>query len=312
MNGDNTVSVVIPVFNGGRYLREALDSVLCQTLPPLEVLVVDDGSTDESAAIAEAYGPPVRVIRQANQGESVARNRGIDEAQGEWVGFLDADDIWLPGKLKAQLSLASAETVGVHALCAFVNQECRVVDRPANHAGLSAVSPDQRYSLSWLLDSHGGVIWVQSLLVRRTFSPRFPEWTRYGEDFIYVFDLVQRGEILLVDEVQCHVRLHGNNQSRDPLMVVKRHETLEQWMRGNLGVLTEQDIHAARSACIRKVVREMRRAKAARDWHSWGELRAHLRRNAHLPEARAAIRSPVPPKWVYRLVDKWRTQCPRP
>jgi hypothetical protein len=95
-------------------------------------------------------------------------------------------------------------------------------------------------------------------------------------------------------------------------MVVKRHETLEQWMRGNLGVLTEQDIHAARSACIRKVVREMRRAKAARDWHSWGELRAHLRRNAHLPEARAAIRSPVPPKWVYRLVDKWRTQCPRP
>ncbi len=70
------VSIIIPCYNGAPFLRDALDSALRQTVPPSEVILVDDGSTDDSAAIAEAYGPPVRVIRQDNQGESVARNAG--------------------------------------------------------------------------------------------------------------------------------------------------------------------------------------------------------------------------------------------
>ena len=94
-----SVTVIIPCYNGAAYLREAIDSALDQTHPPLEVIVIDDGSTDDSAAIAESYGPPVCVIRQENQGESVARNRGIDEAKGDWVAFLDADDLWKPTKL---------------------------------------------------------------------------------------------------------------------------------------------------------------------------------------------------------------------
>ena len=88
-----TISVIIPCFNGARFLRETLDSVVAQTFPPIEVIVVDDGSTDDSAAIAENYGPLVRVIRQANQGESVARNRGINESKGLYIFFLDADDV---------------------------------------------------------------------------------------------------------------------------------------------------------------------------------------------------------------------------
>jgi NAD(P)-dependent dehydrogenase (short-subunit alcohol dehydrogenase family) len=88
-----SVSIVTPCYNGARFLEGTLRSAVEQSRPPLEVLVIDDGSTDDSAAIAERVGAPVRVIRQVNQGESVARNRGLAEASGTHVLFLDADDL---------------------------------------------------------------------------------------------------------------------------------------------------------------------------------------------------------------------------
>ena len=97
-----SISVVIPCHNAAAFLRATIASILGQTEPVLEVIVVDDGSTDDSARIAELFGPPVRVVRQPNQGESAARNRGIEAAAGDWVAFLDADDLWLPTKIELQ------------------------------------------------------------------------------------------------------------------------------------------------------------------------------------------------------------------
>src|SRR4249919_215905 len=97
------ISAVVPCYNAGPFLRQTLQSVLAQTCPVFEIIVVDDGSTDESAAVAKTFRPLVRVIQQENRGESVARNRGIDEAQGDWVALLDADDIWEPTKLEKQI-----------------------------------------------------------------------------------------------------------------------------------------------------------------------------------------------------------------
>lgn len=94
-----SVSVVIPAFNAERFLAEAIRSALNQLLPPLEVIVVDDGSTDGTGEIARSFGEPVRCIRRENAGPSAARNRGIREARGEFIAFLDADDRWLPGHL---------------------------------------------------------------------------------------------------------------------------------------------------------------------------------------------------------------------
>ena len=88
------VSVVIPNYNYGQYLRQAIDSVLAQTYPAIEIIVVDDGSQDKSEAIVRSYGERVRLIAQRNQGVSVARNRGVQESAGEFVAFLDADDAW--------------------------------------------------------------------------------------------------------------------------------------------------------------------------------------------------------------------------
>ncbi|HEY2324319.1 MAG TPA: glycosyltransferase family A protein, partial [Thermoanaerobaculia bacterium] len=99
-----SVSVVIPSYNYARYLGEAIDSALAQTLPPLEVIVVDDGSTDETSEVLATYADRIRVLRQKNSGVAVARNSGIAAAHGEYVAFLDADDIWLPRKLELQMA----------------------------------------------------------------------------------------------------------------------------------------------------------------------------------------------------------------
>lgn len=90
------------VYNGQRYIREALDSIFAQNYRPIEVIVVDDGSTDETAAIAQSY-TEVRYIYQTNQGVATARNAGVRAARGEFLAFLDADDVWAPNKLERQV-----------------------------------------------------------------------------------------------------------------------------------------------------------------------------------------------------------------
>ena len=98
-----SVSVVIPAWNAQRYLGAALESVFAQTIQPLEVIVVDDASTDQTAAVARAY--PVRLESIAKSGAATARNKGIAVAQGEFIALLDADDLWLPNKLELQLGV---------------------------------------------------------------------------------------------------------------------------------------------------------------------------------------------------------------
>lgn len=96
-----SVSAVIPVFNGAKTIGRAIESVLAQTYKMLDIIVVDDGSSDGSAAIAERY--PVTVIRQKNSGPASARNTGIRVAKSEWIAFLDSDDSWFPNKTEEQL-----------------------------------------------------------------------------------------------------------------------------------------------------------------------------------------------------------------
>jgi len=98
------VTAVIPTYNRGWALAEAVDSVLGQDYPALELIVVDDGSTDDTPATLERYGERVRVIRQENRGVSAARNRGIRAARSAYIAFLDSDDLWRPGKISAQMA----------------------------------------------------------------------------------------------------------------------------------------------------------------------------------------------------------------
>ena len=98
------VSVIIPTFNRGWIVAEAIQSVLAQTYRQFELIVVDDGSTDRTASILHEFQDHIRIIRQTNQGVSAARNQGVDAAQGAFVAFLDSDDLWKPEKLAVQVN----------------------------------------------------------------------------------------------------------------------------------------------------------------------------------------------------------------
>ena len=110
-----TVSVVIATYNYGRFLSEAIDSVLAQTFKDFEVIVVDDGSTDNTSEVILIYlsRHNFHYIKKENGGQASAKNRGIDESKGEFIAFLDADDVWFPTKLERQMPLFSDPRVGV-------------------------------------------------------------------------------------------------------------------------------------------------------------------------------------------------------
>jgi glycosyltransferase involved in cell wall biosynthesis len=121
-----SISVVIPYFNGSRFIAEALASVRAQTLAPVEIIVVDDGSrAEEAQALDRAAGDCVVVHLHRNRGVSVARNTGIGRARGEWIAFLDCDDVWDPRKLELQAAVVAA------------NPDCRAV-----HTGLTQENLD--------------------------------------------------------------------------------------------------------------------------------------------------------------------------
>jgi glycosyltransferase involved in cell wall biosynthesis len=104
---DPLVSVIVPVYNGDRFLADAIESILTQTYQSYEIIVVDDGSTDHSREIALSF-PRVKYLYQPNAGCAAARNRGIEIAKGEYLGFLDADDLWMPDKLTVQIAAFKA------------------------------------------------------------------------------------------------------------------------------------------------------------------------------------------------------------
>src|SRR5688572_29700745 len=104
------VSVIIPTFNRASCVGAAIASVLAQTYTPLELIVVDDGSSDHTSTVVSAFAPRLVYMQQTHGGVSAARNRGVAASHGELVAFLDSDDLWLPGKVAAQVALLQAHS----------------------------------------------------------------------------------------------------------------------------------------------------------------------------------------------------------
>ncbi len=118
------VSVIIPVYNRKEYIQETLDSVLSQSFQNLEVIVVDDGSTDGTLDILKSYGKRIKLFRQKHAGRGVARNLGIKKSQGKYLAFLDSDDVWLKHKLKLQVEILEKKShiVCVYGACLRIDQ----------------------------------------------------------------------------------------------------------------------------------------------------------------------------------------------
>src|SRR5215471_14162103 len=124
--GEPKVSVILPTFNRARFLPDALESIFVQGLPNVQVVVVDDGSTDDTEEVVAAYGKRVQYVRQENGGPAAARNTGLSLAKGSFISFLDSDDIWLPGKMNAELSAFEdapwADAIISYAVCCLKNK----------------------------------------------------------------------------------------------------------------------------------------------------------------------------------------------
>ena len=145
------VSVIIPAYNCARYLPRAIDSVLAQTYRDYEILLVDDGSTDDTRDVVMQYGDKVTYLHQQNRGVSAARNHAISRASGELLAYLDADDMWYPAKLEKQVAfLASNPECGmVHSEMSVVNDQDEVLN--ARHYEETHRAVPQGYCLQPLL-----------------------------------------------------------------------------------------------------------------------------------------------------------------
>lgn len=289
---NQSVSVVIPCYNGSPFLRETLDSVLNQTHNPLEVLVVDDGSTDDSAAIAQSYGQPVRVLRQRNQGESVARNRGIEESRGDWIAFLDADDAWKPTKLQRQLEAIRPDVACVHTNYQFFGTSDIVRD-------LSKTPEQRRYSLEYFLLGKSP-LQPSTVMVSASLATRFPDWTQYAEDTIYFVEVSRQGRIVLVPEVLADIRSHSGSQSAAPGVAARWHETFEQWLQQNENRLNAQCVRRLRRSLLEQLTHRAFRAYYKQKQEEYDHLREYLTQFAEHPVVKPLFGKRMPARWAYK------------
>ncbi|MEO6042016.1 MAG: glycosyltransferase family A protein [Croceibacterium sp.] len=211
----SSVSVIIPNYNRAPLIGETLISVLSQTRPPNEVIVVDDGSTDGSADVISGFGRDVTLIRQENAGPAVARNRGLQIARGDFIQFFDSDDLCVREKLDVQIrALESSEAPFAYGPWL----QAQLLDGVALYSGpplQQRALPTSRSALSWYL--RGWVIVFQCCLFRRSVIDRAG---RYREDLMPTEDsellfrvLAGGGEPVHTPEALVLYRLHGQQIS---------------------------------------------------------------------------------------------------
>ena len=236
------VSVVIPCYNGGRFLREAIDSVLQQTSPAAEILVVDDGSTDDTATVARSYGQ-VRYVAQRNQGAPVARNTGIHASTGDFLVFLDADDRLHPHALATGVRWLTANPDW-----AFVSGNVRVIAEDGRPRYVPQSKPLPGDTYIQLLRAN--YIWTPGVVMYRRDVLRevkgYAGWAGASADYELNIRIARRFPIGRHHEVVLDYRQHGANMSANVRYMLKSAVTARRAERR----------HASRSAQARQAWQE--------------------------------------------------------
>jgi glycosyltransferase involved in cell wall biosynthesis len=244
------ISVVIPAYNSAAYIGETIDSARNQTQPPFEIIVVDDGSSDDTATVAARHG--ARVVRQKNAGVCAARNTGILTACGDWIALLDHDDVWEPRKLERQAAAVAARPDVACVATDFVRQHGTVVDLtpclgdPAYHFDrlraervdeTVVVCPDAAVEM---LDT-GWFLFPSAMLIRRDVLidvGMFRPEQRLCEDVDCFLRVLHRTALAVVREPLWRWREHAGNNSRNSTGIQ------EGWLRLGEFVRTEPQRYA--------------------------------------------------------------------
>jgi glycosyltransferase involved in cell wall biosynthesis len=209
------VSVVIPTYNSARYLEQALGSVLAQTFQDLEIIVVDDGSTDETSDVIGDLGAQVQYIQQRKSGVSVARNHGVAKSTGRYVAFLDADDVWLPHKLARQIDALRNVCSGRLCHSAFLVSDAHLKPLEVRRAGVGS-------SLETLL-FHGNVVGSPSTVIcdrelLRSAGGFDPDLSQCADWDLWI-RLAAHAGFLYLDEPLVRYRKHELSMSMDPRLL---------------------------------------------------------------------------------------------
>lgn len=237
------VSVVVPLYNTASFIRRALESVLNQTMGDLELIVVDDGSTDDSLAAVQSFDDArLRIVHQSNQGASAARNRGLRDARAPYVAFLDGDDFWREDKLECQLAVLDANPE-----LDLVFARCTVVDEQEAPLVLTGPCPDGPMSYSDLLSENfirnGSTVLVRrdALVAAGSFDPAFAACNDY-EAWLRVSALRPRNLVCVQQYLTFYRRRGGQISSNWRVM----RDAFEQLM---VKMQTLRPQETARSGC---------------------------------------------------------------
>jgi glycosyltransferase involved in cell wall biosynthesis len=237
------VSVVIPAYNCEAFVAEAIDSALSQDHAPAEVIVVDDGSTDGTRTVVRRFGSAVRLLEQANGGPARARNAGVRHASGDAIAFLDADDVWLPGKLRLQVQALSAHPDVDVAFTDFgfwdpgpdgkyaAPQTAR---RPASRQDVapSAVAEDPRWFYCDLLMAP--VVTIIAAMVRRPLFDAiggFDEALRTGEDYEFWLRASRHTRFVRIPSMLAAYRTRGDSVTRRPMPRSNELDVFERYLQ---------------------------------------------------------------------------------
>ncbi|WP_165855273.1 glycosyltransferase family 2 protein [Marinobacter sp. JSM 1782161] len=223
------VTVIIPAFNAEQYLDDTLQSIEAQTYANIEIIVVDDGSTDSTAELVQAHAPRVRYIHQPNSGSCAApRNNGLKHAQGEFITFFDADDIMLPEKIAQQVRQFQDHPDAVAVISNYRNftdtetsvdhfATCPTITARLADSGQQAITLPSTECRRILIDENFTI--ASSPLFRRSVvdaEQGFDVSLRACEDFHLIYRVALKGPLVVVPDVGFERRLHDLNMSGDP------------------------------------------------------------------------------------------------
>jgi glycosyltransferase involved in cell wall biosynthesis len=234
-----SISVVIPCYNAAEYIRDTIGVALLQSVPPLEVIVVDDGSQDESAAISAALGNQVRVISRDNGGAATARNTGVRVARGDWIAFLDADDVWMPDRLEKLSKIA--ETADSDVVCIFNDLFYLHADGTRTIRKTPIDLLEGRYHVNLICD------WLvnPSCMMVRTEAAKavpFPEGVRHIEDQQQIVLLRRHGRFIHVPEPLTGYRRRAGQLTANPRHVIISIRFNIEFLRRHPEIYSKSDI----------------------------------------------------------------------
>lgn len=240
-----TVSVIIPFYNRVDWLEEAVCSVLNQTYKVHEIIIINDGSKENMIEFMKKYDDKIKCILKQNGGPATARNTGIELSTGDYIAFLDSDDIWLPKKLEKQIPpMVEQGAMWSHTSYeTFVdgceNDKTKIV-RKSMKSFDGDIYPEMLFSCPIATPS----VVIKGDVLRNNTQFRFNNSMRYGQDYYLWLNMAARYKILAIDEILTKVRIRGTNASLRSIVQIKVRAIIWKYMNQNRDIYFNKKIPA--------------------------------------------------------------------